>query len=744
MAFSLSNGIITQTGTNNTISGLGTVSGVTVTELSDGTTIYSTDHKLIIKGTLRFDPTSEKLYTHANYYGIRVSNGGVFEISQDNSHYTVLGLVCSRQSGAASQQSRANIMVERGAQLRIINSEIQVKSTIYLQQPSGGTESSIFISNGKIKGTRGGSQLYVRTWASSLVDVDGIVLENMSWGNFRIPAKFDNPTLINSRMIVEGTDNSGSDTPLVINGFRSLSGSTMQVNGGGIIHAKNTIGGVDPALVKVNSTKGGIVFFADLSVSIKDKNGSGIEGAKLFSSDYDSGNRTTITTASDVATYDYTQDDNISLTTDSNGIATKPDVLLAVFYKDGGVDKVDHRTPNSDNIRSLQICSYLHDLASASLDFSDGAVDMERSLLDDLNIANTNIVNVANLAVIQNDNEFYDRAKLSLLNDFLDPVNRSSDLIADFKDGGIDTGINNVDLDPSALQAFDFSGGTITIKTTTFTGGIKSSGVIDDTDISLVINGTIEDQNGVRVVIRESGGGNFNILAHDAAGKIGFETNVSSAKYTVSKGDSIKIQVWQLGKMLYYKEIDTTDGGVFLDMVMLEQVGVDTSLDVSSIIANTEVDITGVGTTNPIYSVTFKAAMTLPLEEMKSFLHRALGDEDSLTAALDAQGQVAITIQDDEITVNSASFKLYRGPDLSVDDRVIMAGFINVDGVSDPAYQINPRTDSGTHVIIQAEKPTVDYTRMSEKNKEKMEETNSLLDRAHDHAQFANAQTQGI
>ena len=425
------------------------------------------------------------------------------------------------------------------------------------------------------------------------------------------------------------------------------------------------------------------------------------------------------------------------------------DILLGYFYLysgyDGGVhDVVLRSATQSDKVFTFDVISYgITPGQTLSIDFLGiGNKVVNPAFATDFNLT-LDEAGAAALTECATAQDIYDAVRYFEVQNYRSMpeylIKRSGNTIIT----DASTTIKNITTSTTATDIVSVSGDTLTVKcSASLNANFNLVGAYSTDGVS--VSGFIEDINGVRVTVQESGGGNFNILAYNGSTKIGFFEDVSSKTFLAAKGDTIKIQVWQLGKMLYYKEIDTTDGGVFLDMVMLEQVGVDTSLDVSSIIANTEVDITGVGTTNPIYSVTFKAAMTLPLEEMKSFLHRALGDEDSLTAALDAQGQVAITIQDDEITVNSASFKLYRGPDLSVDDRVIMAGFINVDGVSDPAYQINPRTDSGTHVIIQAEKPTVDYTRMSEKNKEKMEETNSLLDRAHDHAQFANAQTQGI
>jgi hypothetical protein len=110
---------------------------------------------------------------------------------------------------------------------------------------------------------------------------------------------------------------------------------------------------------------------------------------------------------------------------------------------------------------------------------------------DDLDLTETNKATVDAYTTLDNSFELYDRAKSDLYDNYLGEtattVSRSGALT--------DAGAYNVTIDATASSAFAISGNTITIKASTFTGDMTTTGVITLAN-GAVFNGTRTDANG--------------------------------------------------------------------------------------------------------------------------------------------------------------------------------------------------------------------------------------------------------
>lgn len=293
----------------------------------------------------------------------------------------------------------------------------------------------------------------------------------------------------------------------------------------------------------------------------------------------------------------------------------------------------------------------------------------------------------------------------------------------------------NVVIDKNAAQALSVNTGTgtVTIKATEFVGGITTTGVVTLLN-GAKVNGPVDDANGVRVTIRKSGGGNFNIAARYGSGStytdLGYQAGVSTVTYTVPKGQPVEVVMWALGYVTYSRLISTADGGVVFDAEMVLNESINTALDVSPYLPNIALSLDTSGA-NPVFVITFNAAMTIAgIELGKAVIHRLVGQEIALKAGFPPGSTATIVINADEITNQLPAARLALGAGLSVTDRVYLDFFINTAPalVLNPAYVINPPRADGNQVVILRAKPALDASVMALAVRQEIERTGGMLD----------------
>ena len=179
--------------------------------------------------------------------------------------------------------------------------------------------------------------------------------------------------------------------------------------------------------------------------------------------------------------------------------------LSGVSYADwdtsnfGNFYKVDRRSDSNTNADdfTFKFCSYGHSLSSSSQALKGlGELAVNWVLFDDLVITETDKAIVDAYTEIENSAKFYDRAKAYLTDNY---AGEGATIVA--RSGNeIDLGAYNLVIDATATSAFAISGTTITIKATTFTGDLTTTGTITLSNGASVL-GSYTDANGTNIVL---------------------------------------------------------------------------------------------------------------------------------------------------------------------------------------------------------------------------------------------------
>jgi hypothetical protein len=179
--------------------------------------------------------------------------------------------------------------------------------------------------------------------------------------------------------------------------------------------------------------------------------------------------------------------------------------LRTVTYSDwdtanfGNFYRVDRRSDSNTNADdfTFKFCSYGHSLSSSSQQLKGlGELAVTWVLFDDLTITQSDKAIVDAYTEIENSAKFYDRAKSYLTDNY---AGEGATIVA--RSGNeIDLGSYDLVIDATASSAFAISGTTITIKATTFTGDLTTTGTITLSNGASVL-GQYTDANGTNIIL---------------------------------------------------------------------------------------------------------------------------------------------------------------------------------------------------------------------------------------------------
>lgn len=163
------------------------------------------------------------------------------------------------------------------------------------------------------------------------------------------------------------------------------------------------------------------------------------------------------------------------------------------FYR---VDRRSDSNTNADDF-TFKFCSYGHSLSSSSQALKGlGELAVTWVLFDDLTITQSDKAIVDAYTEIENSAKFYDRAKSYLTDNY---AGEGATIVA--RSGNeIDLGSYDLVIDATASSAFAISGTTITIKATTFTGDLTTTGTITLSNGASVL-GQYTDANGTNIIL---------------------------------------------------------------------------------------------------------------------------------------------------------------------------------------------------------------------------------------------------
>ena len=518
MSFSLSGGIITQTGTDTNLSGLSGLTGV-----STYANVYVLDNVFLrVEGTLSFNGYEERLAfvnpndsgTGLNYMSIYVDDGASLTVTCDNGVKTG-GFVQTNTLATCIDFGTRAIAGPGGA------TAYNGGRKFFSVHPNG------FVAlTGVFIGENSNSQGIISSFDGTSELVDCLMITKTALSNVQYSFK---GTALIRRTTFLGAVLADRGATYTFDGFQVGEATEGFLFGGGAVGNTHTTV-VDFATyntssqdirINMSSTSNyGTVILVDAQkdanntvVSMADNDGfnfcvwqsnvtlnfvdtalSPID-VKVYAQDVDSGNRFgTIVVSGGTDISDSTK--TYQGTTSSGSISFAP--YTAFSREISGVYTVDNRGNSNGSNITFKVCDYNSLLGSVEPTLvGNGVKTVTSTVLPDALITQQNKSTVDAYLTIDTAAELYDRAKAHVTDNFAGEtqttVTRSGNLI--------DCRALNVNIDATASSAFAISGNTITIKAGTFTDDMTTTGVITLAN-GAVFNGTRTDANGTVLPLR--------------------------------------------------------------------------------------------------------------------------------------------------------------------------------------------------------------------------------------------------
>ena len=507
MSFSELSGLITQTGTDTNLSGLAGVAGVTVVDNGSHKTYHLDGKKLRIDGTLTIDPQVECILFEAQDLDIAGTlNFGVTAVIGGATRY-------SRAIGLISHDiNYARFLVLSGGTLNWNGGAMKLRGGCDFKDGS-----NVSITNGIIIATNSvGQRLRMNTANCS---VDGLSIDgNLRFDVFKTFVSFNGYessfTGFGAFQKV-GSSHGGTDDAYVLTdfdaqGIDSANGSFIGSSFAGTkIEFINMGYGGDFVIAHDSWTAGAVTtLYKDVKLKIVDTNLANVAGAKYWARDTNNGSRKTEgvwRNATLNPSENFSNDRTYTGSVDANGEATERLLTRACYggaspsgVYDGNTT-IDYRGETTDNtdVFTFYVASYGHTLNNISPScIGKGVLTQRVVLFDDVFLTESTKSVVDAYTTIDNPQEFYDRAKSYLTDNY---AGETSTIVA--RSGNeIDLGSYNLVIDATASSAFALSGSTITIKATTFTGDLTTTGTITLSNGASVL-GSYTDANGTNIIL---------------------------------------------------------------------------------------------------------------------------------------------------------------------------------------------------------------------------------------------------
>ena len=494
MAFTYSNNIITQTGTDTDLSGLSGLTGVTTTTIGQITTYSLANNILLnINGDCFIDPRINELETtRVNSTAINIA--GTLTLGEEiiytyGSQYTsgrALNII-----GGANAPFAAIINVT--GTLNWYGCEVESASSI--QMLSGGLckiRDGVFISRLGNHTIQQGNTIAFQT--GSTCDIIGLkkTLTGSLVNDNSAIAILGTVTSLNASGI-DSTGGMNADNKLttlaavpysIVSNFKRLQDKigSLRTSLNYFIDC-STWDTPNPVLLAYRTQFGTITRYgqAEFYRNCNGKivvNGVGLQNAQLYWQDIDNGGRGA-TTATEWL-QEYITDREYYATTDANGEFTQQ-VMEAAFYNTNPNAGIGVQPPADDRTETgnkITFSGYKYGYGTFSIEFQGNrtvAAEATTPVVIDGNITEQDKLIVDAYTEIDKSAKLYDRAASFLEDNFGSTylgfiLSKSGNLI--------DAGAYDVVIDATAFDAFDLTGNVITIKATEFTGDMITTGII--------------------------------------------------------------------------------------------------------------------------------------------------------------------------------------------------------------------------------------------------------------------------
>ena len=502
MAFTISGDKIVQSGTDNDLSGLSALTGVTYSE-ANGLRIADISETLAVQidGDLTIDPTTDLLIHRKDGNSTFIINGSLTlgrEIDRGNGiiHYTPGTAL--RAMGRSAVEWSSNIVVQGQGALNIYGAmvasagAIEARGNATLKIREGKFHS---LPTQRVPDGVHGNNIYL--WGTATCDILGLYKTNRGGVDDAVSIRSATVTVLNlsgitasgNVMLDDRAAGASTKAPLgVVERIEAPVSARAVWSAGHILNsqwhiANPTIGNRDDG--RPASTRGGeLQALRDIAMTFTTAAGTPIEGVRLYFEDIDNGNRGD-SASTQWAALGYAQDYRTSRVStalsNQTGLATMQ-IMEAAWYNTDQTNTsnwVLNQAPdiriNADYSIPLTAAHYTYSLQPLKGQGSVvGAYEASVALVADVDISEPDIAVVRAYGSIDTSAQFYDAAKAWLYDNF---SGQSAPLVA--RTGAeIDAGSYDVRIDKNAAQAFDFDGTTITIKSTLFTGDVRTTGTL--------------------------------------------------------------------------------------------------------------------------------------------------------------------------------------------------------------------------------------------------------------------------
>lgn len=501
--FTLSGTTITQTGTDNDLSGLALVSGVTSMQVSAGTnteftTYYIGDYNLIIDGILTIDASKEMLIIGPLALRSIILVNGTLNI---NDFKTINSFTAFNQRTAIRTTYINNDCCN--------NFSFEVANSGFFNMQGGGLEfsssikfnstSTVNIQDGRIELlSTPHPQYQIRQFSNNLT-ANGFKMINYAMTMVGQPIQFDDyePTQAD-----EGISFSSSSSSNVYN-FRNYSGgdrgNRLDIGlwagkKGKIINsASGTNLEVKEHLIGNANSTGTWEITKEIAPTILDVSGNPIEFVKMYIRDSDNGNRI------DGNGYDFTNDRTYFKTSDVNGEISTTEILTgAINHLSTGTVLFDRRSKNNDTNDEFDILFYHYNKVLSKSNQKLKGIDeltFEWTMFDDANVTEQDQTIVANYATIDDLGQLYDYAKYwKQINETNIEIPSIDALLIENESSILNIGNYNLAVDANASSVFEVntSSNTITIKSNTILTTSKFIGIETTGSISILNGASLE------------------------------------------------------------------------------------------------------------------------------------------------------------------------------------------------------------------------------------------------------------
>lgn len=512
MAFSLSGTTITQTGTDTSLAGLSGIAGVTTSTFFGVVTVFNIgNYRLVINGTLSFNAELQALQigTGAAFPNIEVA--GVFDIgllrskayaaSQNpaGGSFTRVqrrpAVVCNRISPSTFLTTEASLQVNSGGVCRMYGTTLLHGGTIHCVAGStfeafDGMLYCIAARHRWFYSAVGGTRLYIGgddATNGGVLNLVGTSVQYLGIEPDQVDVVYSQNSTLRNFVSNRGvTIDHRIDSASVTLSLNPLNGSDCRFNVN-----------ENPANNTVQNT-GGLLVKREVNVQVTDSGGAPIQNCKVVVPYTNDGNRrdglgqtiTTLISESGVTNLSGAVSLNVLLaawirtTAGVAGIANQG--LNAPTY----LNKNGNGTADLFDIRFFSYGYVLSENTNVSLR-GQNALQINQIILSDASITESTKATVDAYTAIDTSAKLYDRAKSWLFDNYAGQtatlVTRSGNLI--------NAGSYNITIDATAAQVFALAGSTLTIKASTYTGDMTTTGLITLTNGATFI-GTRTDANG--------------------------------------------------------------------------------------------------------------------------------------------------------------------------------------------------------------------------------------------------------